>query len=64
MDRWVALVRRGQAGAGDTAARQLVAAQERQQKASQARLVNDRLLWQWGGRSGTARLTFRWDQVT
>jgi Family of unknown function (DUF6361) len=64
VDGWVALVRRGQAGVGDATARQLVAAREQQQKASQARLVNDRLLWQWGGRSGTARLTFRWDQVT
>jgi hypothetical protein len=64
VDRWVGLVRRGQAGVGDAAARQLVAARERQQKGSQARLVNDRLLWQWGGRSGTARLTFRWDRVT
>jgi Family of unknown function (DUF6361) len=64
VDRWIGLVRRGQAGMGDAAARQLVAARERQQKGSQARLVNDRLLWQWGGRSGTDRLTFRWDQVT
>lgn len=44
-------------------ARRMVATRERQQKGSQSRLVNDRLLQQWGGNSGGKRLTFRWSQV-
>ena len=61
IDSWIHLVR---AGATDSpAAQSLVAAREKEQKRGQARLVNDRLLRQWGGSSGTDRLAFRWGQV-
>jgi Family of unknown function (DUF6361) len=49
--------------ADDEALRQLIARRERTQKGSQSRLTNDRLLAAWSGRSGTRRLTYRWDQV-
>ena len=60
---WLDLARRrwsGPALAGDSGARELVARRELVQKGSQARLRNDRLMRQWGGASGTARLNFRW----
>jgi hypothetical protein len=61
IDAWIQLVR---AGATESqAAASLVAAREKEQKRGQARLVNDRLLRQWGGSSGTDRLAFRWGQV-
>ena len=60
---WLDLIRRGWSGpalAGDGEARELVSSRELHQKGSQARLRNDRLMRQWGGASGTARLNFRW----
>ena len=59
---WVALAQRptGQTLADDVGARTLVEEREFHQKGSQARLRNDRLIRQWGGASGTARLNFRW----
>jgi hypothetical protein len=33
------------------------------QKRGQARLINDRLMGQWGGASGSGRLNFRWPVV-
>ena len=60
---WLDLARRGWSGpalAGDGEARELVSSRELHQKGSQARLRNDRLMRQWGGASGTARLNFRW----
>jgi hypothetical protein len=63
VEQWIGLASRAD-GADDPAARELIAARERQQKGGQARLVNDRLLGQWGGRSGTDPLTFRWPQVS
>ena len=60
---WVALMRRGWTGqtlAGNREARDLVSNRELYQKGGQARLRNDRLMRQWGGASGTARLNFRW----
>lgn len=60
---WLDLIRRrwgGPALATDNEARELVARRELHQKGSQARLRNDRLMRQWGGASGTARLNFRW----
>lgn len=44
-------------------ARELIKNRELHQKRSQARLRNDRLMQQWGGASGSDRLTFRWPAV-
>jgi hypothetical protein len=63
VDRWVELAHQGDV-VKDPGARTLIAAREHQQKGGQARLSNDRLLGQWGGRSGTEPLTFRWPSVT
>lgn len=60
---WLELIRRGRTGpalANNREARDLVSNRELYQKSSQARLRNDRLMRQWGGASGTARLNFRW----
>jgi len=64
VERWIDLsVAAPGSLAHDDDARRMVATRERQQKGSQARLVNDRLLQQWGGNSGGKRITFRWSQV-
>ena len=62
---WVDLTRRrnGHGLANDQYARELVRKRELYQKRSQARLSNDRLMRQWGGASGSDRLTFRWQNV-
>ena len=62
---WVGLAR-GKPGAGladDADARELIWRREHQHKRGQARLSNDRLMRQWGGASGSWRLTFRWRVV-
>ncbi|MCY3783918.1 MAG: DUF6361 family protein [Chloroflexi bacterium] len=62
---WVGLAR-GKPGArlaDDDDARQLIWKREQQHKRGQARLSNDRLMRQWGGASGSWRLTFRWRVV-
>ena len=65
VNAWVALaLRRIDHGlADDQNARELVVNRELFQKRSQARLRNDRLMQQWGGASGSARLAFRWPVV-
>lgn len=65
VDQWVALVRSGPLAAPErmTAACALVEHRERQQKGARARLVNEKLLRQWNGASGTSRLGYRWGQV-
>lgn len=62
---WVDLIRRrgGHGLADDQNARELVRKRELFQKKGQARLSNDRLMRQWGGASGSDRLTFRWPNV-
>ena len=62
MTGWVALtLKRSSLGlADDPEARALIVNREHFQKGSQARLRNDRLMRQWGGASGSARLNFRW----
>ena len=62
---WVDLIRRriGNGLADDHNARALVRNREFHQKRNQARLRNDRLMRQWGGASGSARLNFRWPVV-
>lgn len=42
---------------------ELIAQREQDQKKGLARLTNDRLMSQWGGSSGSGRLTYRWDRV-
>lgn len=62
---WVGLAR-GKPGselAKDDEARELILKREHQHKRGQARLSNDRLMRQWGGASGSWRLTFRWRVV-
>ena len=62
---WVALTlkRISHGLADDPPARALIMNREVFQKRSQARLRNDRLMRQWGGASGSARLNFRWPVV-
>lgn len=62
---WVGLARgtRGAGLADDGDARALIWKREQQHKRGQARLSNDRLMRQWGGASGSWRLTFRWRVV-
>ena len=62
---WVDLIHRGIGNglADDRNARALIRNREFHQKRSQARLHNDRLMRQWGGASGSDRLTFRWPVV-
>ena len=62
---WVGLAR-GRPGArlaNDDDARELIRRREHQHKRGQARLSNDRLMRQWGGASGSWRLSFRWRVV-
>ena len=49
--------------ADDGNARKLIRQREHLQKRGQARLSNDKLMRQWGGASGSGRLTFRWPVV-
>ena len=65
VDGWLELARGGvgRGLANHRAARELVTERELHQKRSQARLRNDRLMRQWGGASGQARLSFRWPVV-
>lgn len=62
---WIGLMRQriGLGLANHPEARTLVLNREFHQKGGQARLRNDRLMRQWGGASGSARLTFRWPAV-
>ncbi len=61
---WVDLAREsGGRLADDDKARELIRNRERVQKRGQARLINDRLMRQWGGASGSGRLNFRWPVV-
>ena len=62
---WVNLAKRmnGHGLAENEDARALVQSRELYQKRSQARLRNDRLMRQWGGASGSGRITFRWPVV-
>lgn len=64
VSEWVDLAR-GSGGrvADDGEARELIRNRERVQKRGQARLINDRLMGQWGGASGSGRLNFRWPVV-
>ncbi len=64
VSEWVDLARAsGGRPADDGMARELIRNRERVQKRGQARLVNDRLMHQWGGASGSGRLNFRWPVV-
>ena len=62
---WVALTlkRTSHGLADDPHARALIMNREVFQKRGRARLRNDRLMRQWGGASGSARLNFRWPVV-
>lgn len=63
VNRWVDLLVRGVAPQ-EQSALDLVTKREKRQKGTQSRLVNDKLLRRWTGASGTARLSYRWDNVT
>ncbi|MCY3748054.1 MAG: DUF6361 family protein [Chloroflexi bacterium] len=65
VSEWVDLARAGTGTrlADDGDARELIRRRERQQKRGQARLINERLMRQWGGASGSDRLNFRWPVV-
>ncbi len=64
VSEWVDLARNsGGRVADDGEARELIRNRERRQKRGQARLINDRLMGQWGGASGSGRLNFRWPVV-
>lgn len=49
--------------AGSATARALVSQREQRRKGPQSRFTNEKLLRQWGGGSGTGRLSYRWPQV-
>ena len=64
VSEWVDLAREsGGQVADDGKARELIQNRERVQKRGQARLINKRLMEQWGGASGSGRLNFRWPVV-
>ena len=65
VNEWLDAVQAGKPSraADDQGLRELVSRRERSQKRDQSRLTNDRLLGNWLGASGTARLTYRWDTV-
>lgn len=64
VSEWVDLARiSGGQVADNVEARELIRNRERVQKRGQARLINDRLMGQWGGASGSGRLNFRWPVV-
>lgn len=65
VDAWLDVVvdGRGATAATDPEIRSLVDLRERRQKGAQSRLVNERLLRTWSGRSGTSPLVYRWPQV-
>jgi hypothetical protein len=65
VDTWLDAVTGGNAAAVAVNAqlRQLVSSREQWQKKAQSRLTNDRLLRAWSGKSGSARLTYRWSVV-
>ncbi len=64
VSEWVDLARAsGGRLADDDKARELIRNRERVQKRGQARLINERLMRQWGGASGSGRLNFRWPVV-
>ena len=63
--QWIAeaIASSGRDAAGSQKMRRLVDARERSIKLGQSRLTNDKLLSEWSGRSGSERLTYRWQQV-
>jgi hypothetical protein len=63
VDTWLDAVIGGSAASPPEDLRRLVAGREQRQKKAQSRLANERLLRTWSGESGSARLTYRWNQV-
>jgi len=63
VDTFVALLRNGKRPDHEQILA-LVISREKRQKGTQSRLVNDKLLRNWTGASGTGRLTYRWANVT
>lgn len=63
IDTWVDQLNAG-TRPDDAAAVALVSNREKNQKRSQSRLVNDKLLRTWSGAAGTTRLSYRWGNVT
>jgi hypothetical protein len=64
VDEWIAAMRTASGPtADDPRLRELVSRRERHVKKAQSRLVSERLLRNWTGASGSARLTYRWGQV-
>ena len=64
VSEWVDLARGSGGQVADVGeARELIRNRERVQKRGQARLINEKLMRQWGGASGSGRLNFRWPVV-
>lgn len=63
INTWVDVLARG-VGPQEQIALDVVMKREKRQKGTQSRLVNDKLLRSWTGASGTARLSYRWANVT
>ena len=64
VSEWVDLARNSGGQVADNGeARELIRNRERVQKRGQARLINEKLMRQWGGASGSGRLNFRWPVV-
>jgi len=67
VNRWHQLVldaESKQAIVDDSDARQLVKEREVSLKRGRARIGNDRMLQDWGGKSGTSQLNYRWPTVS
>ena len=65
VNAWLDRISDGSAekAATDAGLSSLVASRERRLKGPKSRLVNDRLLANWSGGSGTGRLVYRWGTV-
>lgn len=65
VDEWLDRVQDGSAArsVADPQLHRLVHDRERRLKGAKARLINDRLLANWRGASGTGRLVYRWGTV-
>lgn len=63
INTWVEVLVRG-ASPQEQIALNVVMTREKRQKGTQSRLVNDKLLRSWTGASGTARLSYRWANVS
>lgn len=65
VNEWIGELRRSDARtmSADARIRRMIAERERRNKGEQSRLNNERQIKNWGGASGSARLSYRWATV-